>query len=114
MLSKLNRYNFFLLFCFIANVSALPAFSANPSVPDKSSGISTTDEQVFIFAGKCPNGNVYRIVSYQLDVDGLTKSFYDYEGPAGKGTVQTEIQPRKMVVRICHELADLRDGSKFD
>lgn len=85
---------------------------ANPA--EKTVPRVENDEQEFTFVGKCPNGNSYRIFSYQMTVDGLTKSFYDYEGPAGKGTVQTEAQPRKMAVRICHELADIRDGSKYD
>jgi hypothetical protein len=66
------------------------------------------------FAGGCPNGNKYRIYSYQMEVDGLTQSFYDYEGPAGKDTVRTNAQPKKMATRVCHELADIGNGSRFD
>jgi hypothetical protein len=47
-------------------------------------------------------------------VDGLSQSFYDYEGPAGKGTVRSNVAPKKLAVRVCHELADIQDGSKFD
>jgi hypothetical protein len=49
-----------------------------------------------------------------MEVDGLTQSFYDYEGPAGKGTVRTNAQPKKMATRVCHELADISNGSRFD
>ena len=49
-----------------------------------------------------------------MDVDGLLQSFYDYEGPAGKGTVRTNTSPKKMAVRVCRELADISDGSKYD
>jgi len=54
------------------------------------------------------------MVSYQMEVDGLTQSFYDYQGPAGKGTVRTNAQPKKMLTRVCRNLADINDGSKFD
>jgi hypothetical protein len=53
------------------------------------------DEQEFTFAGDCPNGDKYRIFSYQIEVDGLTQSFYDFEGQAGKGTIRTNAQPKK-------------------
>jgi hypothetical protein len=72
------------------------------------------DEQEFIFAGTCPNGDKYRIFSYQMEVDGLTQSFYDFDGPAGKGTIRTNSEPRKMANRVCHELADISNGSRFD
>jgi hypothetical protein len=72
------------------------------------------DAQVFIFAGHCPSGDAYRIFAYQLDVDGLSQSFYDYEWPAGMGTIQTNASPKKLVVRICHAQADINSDSKFD
>ncbi len=67
-----------------------------------------------MFTGRCPTGNTYRIHSYQMDVDGLTQAFYDYEGPAGKGTVRTNAPPKKMALRVCNAFADIADGSKYD
>ena len=72
------------------------------------------DEQDFVDTGQCPNGDLYRIRAYQMDVDGLTHKFYDFDGPAGKGTIRTNASPKKIVVRVCHELADISNGSKFD
>ena len=72
------------------------------------------DEQEFVFVGNCPNGSKYRLYSYQLLIDGANQSFYDFAGPAGQGSVRTNAQPKKMVTRVCHELADINSGSKFD
>lgn len=65
------------------------------------------DEETHIFAGRCPNGQPYRLISYQSQVNGLTQSFYDYEGPAGKGTVKTQAPPKTMAARICRTLAEI-------
>jgi hypothetical protein len=65
------------------------------------------DEDTFTFIGKCPNGDNYRLVSYQMDVSGTTQSFYDYEGPAGKGKVSTSASPKTMSVRVCRQLAEI-------
>ena len=65
------------------------------------------DEETFTFAGRCPNGDNYRLVSYQLDVLGTNQSFYAYEGPAGKGKVSTSASPKTMSVRVCRQLAEI-------
>ena len=98
----------FTTFSMVSSVTALELMSNN-SQPQLGN-----DETEFIFASRCPNGNMYRIFSYQMDVDGLTQSFYDYEGPAGRGTVRTNASPKKMALRVCHELADINNGSKYD
>lgn len=64
-------------------------------------------EETFVFAGTCPNGEPYRLVAYQKHVAGLSPSFYDYEGPAGKGTVQSDTDPKIMAVRVCRRLAEI-------
>ena len=65
------------------------------------------DEETFVFAGTCPNGKTYRLVSYQRDLNGKTHSYYDYEGPVGTGTVQSNTPPKVMAVRICRQLAEI-------
>ncbi len=67
------------------------------------------DDEEFFFMGRCPHGEMYRIKAYQKWVDGATQSFYDYEGPAGKGTVQTKTSPKIFVVRVCRQLAEIRN-----
>ena len=64
-------------------------------------------EDTFVFAGKCPNGESYRLFSYQKSTGASSQSFYDYEGPAGKGTVQSDTQPKVMTVRVCRKLAEI-------
>jgi hypothetical protein len=111
MFKKSTTSSFFLVACLVVNVATFPSVFAESKTSQSSLG---NDEQEFIFAGHCPNGNAYRIHSYQIDIDGLTQAFYDYEGPAGKGTVRTNAAPKKMAVRVCNELADIADGSKYD
>ena len=101
----------FLLLCFVANISTLPALATNTET--FSAGLRDNESE-YIFVGRCSNGETYRLISYEIEIDGLLQSFYDYEGPAGKGTVRSEIAPKKMVVRVCHEQADIRHGSTFD
>ena len=111
---KMKRSTLVLITCLIANVATVPLVMASFDKNRQFNPVLGNDEQEFIFAGGCPNGDKYRIFSYQMEVDGLTQSFYDYEGPAGKGTVRTNAQPKKMATRVCHELADISNGSKFD
>lgn len=110
----MNRRSLIMITCILTNVMTIPSVTASmDKTPPYRSAIGN-DEQEFTFTGKCPNGDKYRLFSYQMDVDGLTQSFYDYEGPAGKGTVRTNVPPKKMVVRVCHELADIGHGSRFN
>jgi hypothetical protein len=104
----------FLITCFVANIAAFSAVFAKTDLSKTTPVAFGNDEQDFIFTGYCPNGDAYRIHAYQMDIDGLTQAFYDFDGPAGKGSVKTNAAPKKMVVRVCHELADIANGSKFD
>ena len=110
MLSARKLSSFFVMASLLANVAIASTVAAR--------NVDTTkignDEETFTFVGKCPNGAVYRVVSYQLEVEGSLQSFYDYQGPAGRGTVRTNASPKKMVIRVCHELADISNGSKYD
>jgi hypothetical protein len=67
------------------------------------------DENEFVFSGNCHNGESYRMFYYSKVVDGQRYPFYDYEGPAGKGTVSTRATPRTMSVRVCTKLAEIID-----
>ncbi len=65
------------------------------------------DEEAFVFAGTCPSGEAYRLVSYKKNIGDLPPSFYNYDGPAGKGTVQSDTAPKVMAVRVCRRLAEI-------
>ena len=112
--ASLLRSNIFLVTCLLANITAVPNAVAWISNTEQTQYKLGNDEDTFTFVGRCPNGESYRIYSFEMDVDGLLQSFYNYEGPAGKGTVRTNTSPKKMAVRVCRELADISDGSKYD
>jgi hypothetical protein len=42
-----------------------------------------------------------------MDVAGTSQSYFDYEGPAGKGKVSTSASPKTMSVRVCRQLAEI-------
>ena len=67
------------------------------------------DDAEFVFAGRCPNGEKYRIFAYTQIFEGQAASFYDYEGPAGKGTVRSNTTPRTLAARVCRKLAEIID-----
>ena len=106
--------HFFLLICLIANITIFPSVMAQSEPSNSFRRKLNSDEQEFIFVGRCPNGEGYRIFAYHADIDGLTQSFYDFDGPAGKGTVRTNSSPKKLAARVCHMSADIQDGSRFD
>lgn len=91
-------------------LAALALGSIAKAQTTSSAGLHATlgnDEDTFTFTGKCPNGDNYRLVSYQTNASGTTQSFYDYEGPAGKGKVSTTASPKTMSVRVCRQLAEI-------
>lgn len=86
------------------------AFSYAWATPSEATDVRKplgNDDDTFIFMGRCPHGEVYRLLSYDKEVNGLKQSFYDYEGPAGKGTVKTKTEPRVMMSRVCLALAEI-------
>jgi hypothetical protein len=108
------QLSIFLMTCLLANVTLVPnavAWMSNTEPTQKQSG---NDEETSTFVGRCANGTSYRLYAYEMDVDGLRQSFYDYEGPAGKSTVRTHTSPKKMALLVCHELADIADNSMHD
>jgi len=81
-------------------------------VPEEATTLNTNSapvnvDETYVFAGKCSNGNSYRIVSYQKVMSGNVRSYYDYSGPAGTGTIQSETEPKVMAVRVCRSAAEI-------
>ena len=93
--------------CLMAGMALAPHVGANIAPTSKLQPTLGNDEDTHTFAGRCPNGESYRLVSYQMDVSGTPQSFYDYEGPAGKGKVSTTASPKTMSVRVCRQLAEI-------
>ena len=93
--------------CLVANVYAVSTVAARTHAAGAITKSMGNDEDNFVFAGQCPNGQTYRLFAYQAEVDGFTENFYDYEGPVGKGTVKTKATPKTMAVRICRALAEI-------
>jgi hypothetical protein len=96
------RYALPALFGIMAGASwaATPHGHASPQASNlPGDGITMT--------GRCPNGDAFRLVSYDKQVEGLWKSFYDYQGPVGVGTVRTQTVPKVMVSRVCIALAEI-------
>jgi hypothetical protein len=84
------------------------ALTQNKAVHD------SREEDTYVFAGKCANGEPYRLVSYQKDISGLRHSYYDYNGPVGTGSVESETDPKVMVVRICHKFAEIISANYWE
>jgi len=114
MLNKLTKIPVVLGTCILVNTFIAPHAMAEVATAQSNQITVANDDNSFVFIGHCPNGESYRIFSYQLAVNGDSQVFYQYEGPAGKGTVRTNIPPKKMATRVCYASADLRDGSIYD
>lgn len=67
------------------------------------------DDTEFVFAGKCPNGEPYRIFAYSQLIQGQSASMYDYSGPAGQGTIRSSTPPRTLALRVCRQQAEIID-----
>lgn len=72
------------------------------------------NEEMFVFAGTCSNGEPYRLVSYQKSVGGSSPLYYDYDGPVGKGTVQSDAAPKVMATRVCRKLAEIINANYWE
>jgi hypothetical protein len=81
-------------------------------------GNSTTGadntEETFVFAGTCFNGEPYRLFLYQKSLSGVSQSHYDFEGPAGKGTVSSNAPPKVMAARVCRKFAEIISASYWE
>jgi hypothetical protein len=67
----------------------------------------SNNEDTFVYAGQCFNGEPYRLFLYQKNIAGVPHAHYDYEGPAGTGTVQSESAPKVMKARVCRKDAEI-------
>lgn len=90
----------------LVGISAVSSWAAT-SVVDPAQLASKPVEPGITMTGRCANGDAFRLVSYDKQVEGLWKSFYDYQGPVGMGTVRTQTVPRVMASRVCIALAEI-------
>jgi hypothetical protein len=90
--------------------AGVPATAVN----QKTSASTLGDDESYVFAGKCPNGEPYRFVSYQKNMSGAVHTYYDYSGPAGNGTVESDTAPKVMAVRICRPSAEIISTSYWE
>jgi hypothetical protein len=82
---------------------------ASQAMAGEASTSRWTDQasETYRFAGTCPNGAPYRLFFYEAKIEDVVQSFYDYEGPAGRGTVKTKAPPKTMAVRVCRALSEI-------
>jgi hypothetical protein len=90
----------------LVGITALTTWAATPSVDPAQRALNPAEAGITM-TGRCPNGDAFRLVSYDKQVAGLWKSFYDYQGPVGAGTVRTQTAPRVMASRVCIALAEI-------
>ena len=74
---------------------------------DSAEKVATQSDAAITMTGLCRNGEAFRLVSYEKQVGGMWKSFYDYQGPVGVGTVKTKTVPKVMVSRVCIAMAEI-------
>ncbi len=72
------------------------------------------DDVEFVFAGRCHDGTHYKLVSYKSLFNGTNRSYFDYDGPAGKGVVRSETEPRVMAVRVCRKNAEILNENYWE
>ena len=92
-------------------MSSFVVFSANPGIVRTALG---DNEETFIYAGKCFNGEPYRLLSYQKNIAGLSQSHYDFDGPVGQGTVLSEVPPKVMAARVCRKFAEIVNAKYWE
>ncbi len=100
--------------CLCMGIALLTGCSAWAAQTNNKKSAFENNDETFVFAGKCPNGGAYRLFSYRKDLNGLSRSYYDYEGPVGKGTVLSETPPKVMAARVCRELAEIINANYWE
>lgn len=108
-LSRSRFYRSALLACFCLLFGA--ACAAKSGKLDLEFG---NNEETFVFAGTCFNGEPYRLFLYQKNIAGLSQSHYDYDGPVGKGTVQSDTSPKVMAARVCRKYAEIINAKYWE
>jgi hypothetical protein len=100
--------------CFFFSALCFSNASAWASQTDQRNTNLGAHEEAFVFTGTCANNEPYRLVAYQKSVSGFSRSFYDYEGPNGMGTVQSETPPKVMAARVCRKLAEIINANYWE
>ena len=103
-----------LVLCLTAQLALFPAHRVQALEAKPMVLALGEDEHEYGFMGRCPDGRTYRLHAYQKPVNGVNLPFYDYQGPAGAGTVKTAISPKVMAARVCRELAEIMDDPNLD
>ena len=102
-----SRAHFQYLVRLLVGIALLSSALAWAAKTEKTKVEQGHNEETFVFTGTCTNGEPYRLVSYQKNIGGSSPSYYDYEGPVGKGSVQSDTSPKVMAVRVCRKLAEI-------
>ena len=90
----------------LLGITAATSWATTPALGPAQHAVNPAQSGLTI-TGRCPNGDAFRLVSYDQQVEGLWKSFYDDQGPVGVGTVRTQTVPRVMASRVCIALAEI-------
>ena len=86
--------------CAAALLLATISTAISQTAPLKITG---EDDTEFVFMDKCKNGATYRLKTYKLTVNGEAIQMYDFDGPRGKGTIQSDVEPREAKALLCLE-----------
>ena len=102
------------LACLLVSLILLSSAAVGATQSTRAPTLTENDEERFVFTGKCATDESYRLVSYRKKVSGLTHSFYDYDGPNGKGTVRSETPPKVMAARVCRRMAEIINANYWE
>ncbi len=100
--------------CVLASLILMASTSVWAATAERTTAPWRNDDTTYVFAGKCASEESYRLVSYQKNVSGFTQSFYDYEGPNGKGTIRAETDPKVMAARVCRKMAEIINANYWE
>jgi hypothetical protein len=109
-MKRISSVSWGILAGLLINGAAVSLATASNLKAPKPQLILGNDHPDFVFSGRCENGEIYRLYAYDKNVDGQISSMYDYEGPAGKGTVTSDASPKTMAQRVCRKLAEIANG----
>jgi hypothetical protein len=65
--------------------------------------VTGDDNTEFVFVDKCKSGAAYRLKAYKITVNSEAIQMYDYQGPRGTGTIQSDVEPRQAKALLCQE-----------
>lgn len=82
---------------------AMTASADAQSATAKTKKVIGEDDTDFLFLDKCKSGEAYRLKAYKITVNGEAIQMYDYQGPRGKGTIQSDVEPREAKALLCLE-----------